>query len=231
MAQKYLQDKFIEALLKKYPRKASLSLVIADILKIERESAIRRLNNRVNFTINEMGILAEKLRISIDQLLFSDADNTTVSLKLHHPNSIASMEDYLVLVTPYLNQIKLAEYEKIEMGAVFNTLPLEFMIPYPHLIKFYYFKLGRYSIGGKEFSDFGKWEIPHSIKSFLNELQSIYDRIQSVFYIWNYITFFNIINDIKYFHTIGLVNNEDLGMLKEDIHHFLYDIEGYCGGN
>lgn len=231
MASKHLQEKFIEALLEKYPRKASLSLVIADILKIERESAIRRLSNRVNFTIDEMGILAQKLNISIDPLLFSDTGSTIISLRLHQPNSIVTLKDYLELVVPYLQQIERASYRDIEMGAIFNALPLEFLVPYPNLCKFYYFKLGRYSIGTKEFSNFNRWEIPDYIKSFLDRFQQVYNRASSIFYIWNYITLINLINDIKYFHAIDIINNESLAALKEETHHFLYNIEDYCGEN
>lgn len=64
-----LHDEFIAALHEKVPKRSELVIRISDLLCIEKESASRRLNGRVSFSIREMGILASELGISIDGLL------------------------------------------------------------------------------------------------------------------------------------------------------------------
>ena len=72
MKKKDLHDIFIEELQNRGIKKADLVYLISDILKLEKESAYRRLAGKVNFSVREMGILAKALNISLDSLLYQD---------------------------------------------------------------------------------------------------------------------------------------------------------------
>ena len=80
-----LHEEFTKALLKKNARKAELINTISDILRIERESAARRLYGKVLFSAQEIGILAKEFGMSLDALMYKSDDHQWFPLILQSP--------------------------------------------------------------------------------------------------------------------------------------------------
>ena len=226
-----LHNKFIEALKLKIPSKNKLVSVITDALRIERESAYRRLNGRVLFTVQEVGLLAAKLNISLDSLLHSDKAFTSMPFKIHSPLQASSLNDLAdLMLESHLSVISRMCEKNAEMGVVFDSLPIELCIPHTNLCKFMYFKWGHYFVGTNEFSEFKNWQLPPRIVQHNTELLEKYKKYKRIFYIWDIPVIWNLTKDIKYFHSIHVLDSDDVECIKADLHEMLYRIEEIARG-
>lgn len=226
-----LHYKFIEALKLKIPSKNKLVSVITDTLNIERESAYRRLNGRVLFTVQEVGILAVKLNISLDSLLYSDKAFTSMPFKIHKPLQARSLNDLAdLMLESHLSVISRMCENEAEMGVVFDSLPIELCIPHTNLCRFMYFKWGHYFVGTNEFAKFKNWLLPPRIVQHNSELIEKYKKYKRIFYIWDIPVIWNLAKDIKYFHSIYVLDHEDVGLIKKDLHEMLFRIEEIAKG-
>lgn len=226
-----LLDAFIKALSKKITKKSELVNFVANSLKIEKESASRRLNKKVYFTVSEMGMLAAKLGISIDGILkHKYAYTSPPAYALHPPKSVSSIDGLISGIETDLKLLKGVLNEITEYGLIFNSLPLEFIIPYSNLLKFGYFKWGYYYIGSEEYNNFSTWQVPNKLLSFNDDILDMYKKIQNITYIWDVTSIWCLAKDIEYFSNLRALNEEDVKLIKFDLHKMLHDIEKVSGG-
>lgn len=226
-----LLDAFIKALHNKINKRSDLVNYITDSLKIEKESASRRLNKKVYFSISEMGLLATKLGISIDGILKNkNGYSSPPSYTLHQPKSALSLDGLSDWIVSDLNLLGDVSRESASSGMIFNSLPIEFVIPYRSLLKFMYFKWGYYFIGSDEFNDFSSWQISPKLLSANDMIIDVYSRWESVTYIWDITSIYCLIEDVRYFSNLLALNQKDMESLKIDIHKMLYDLEKVAGG-
>ncbi len=219
-----LLENFINSLYEKINKRSELVLYIADVLSIERESANRRLNGKVQFTIQEMGKLCKKLGISIDCLMNNKNPNILPSLTTKTP--MAGHLDDLVLGLEFETR-KLEDIclEPVELGAAFSSIPLEFFSSYPTLEKFMYYKWGYFHVGSSEYDNYSSWEIPERLKKANQRLMMIDRKIKNRTYIWNPATVWSLAKEIKYFNNAHTIYNQDIDNIKADLHKMLDNIE------
>ena len=233
MRHSVLSNKFINALQQKINKRSHLVSFISETLEIERESASRRLNKSVNFTIEEMGMLALKLGISLDGLLYSNVEHFHFpSFVMHSPmelESINSLEFKIESDMESLNRIILSD--PAEYGAMFTYPPLEFLLPYNLLLKFAYFKWGYYYTRSSHFNNYATWKIPQKLLKLNEKLIGIISRLEKVFYIWDNCVIWSFVNDIIYFASIGSLNKNDVKLIKAELHTMLYNIEEMLKNN
>jgi len=222
-----LLNEFIETLNNNTSKRSELVYEICDLLNIEKESAYRRLGGRVQFTVDELGILAKKYGISIDNLLYEGY--RSVSFKMSQPlkSSVNHLKDEL---DGYLQNHENRFLEKTELGAILNSMPLEFYIPYPHLLKFMYFKWGHHFIGTEEYNDYANWHVPKVLSSLNVKLMDVYERYEKVLYIWNVSVIWNLMKELNYFYKMHLLNNDDFNLIKQDLHDIMCKIEKIVSG-
>lgn len=220
-----LNERFLIALKEKFSKQTALISAVEDILKIERESAYRRIKGTVQFTIREMGILAQRLNISLDNLIVDDLVNVS-HIYMVSPRTVESLDKVAQGVQEYLLKVKMIEdVPNGEMGVAYAHLPMEFYTPYYHLFKFIYFKWGNYYVGPEKFKDFSKWEIPDNILNYHSNVMSMYNRMNKMIYIWDKAIIWDLVKEIKYFASAGMIEDGDLNKIKNDIHHMLNDLE------
>ena len=220
-----LNESFLVTLKEKFSKQTALISAVEEILKIERESAYRRIKGSVQFTIREMGILAQRLNISLDNLLVDDQVNV-LHINTISPRTVDSLESIAQSVQKYLEKIKMIEdVPNSEMGVAYAHLPMEFYTPYYHLFKFIYFKWGNYYVGPEKFKDFARWKIPDNIVSYHSNVMSMYNRMNKMIYIWDKAIIWDLVKEIKYFASAGMIEDGDLNKIKSDIHHMLNDLE------
>lgn len=223
MEQAKLSKKFLSALTEKYPNKASLAEKLADLLMIEKVSIYRRLRGEIPFTLNETGIIAKEMDLSLDAVL-----------NLPHP------EDFLFvnLVLPLYNQFHGNDYPELvtftkkvenmvkhpgesELSLAYNWLPSIFYYNYKCLMKFYVFKLRyRYNETNQNviINTFDKLKDEDDMM--VNLQMALFKTIvqyKSITCIWDPSVVRAIVNDIKYFYTIHLLSEEDMAMLKQEL--------------
>ncbi|MDH6356249.1 helix-turn-helix domain-containing protein [Parabacteroides sp. PF5-9] len=222
-------ERFVELLLQKIPKRSLLVTEIADILKIERESASRRLSGRVLFTVEEVYKLAAVYGISLDGLLKEEENLSSFSLM---PPTVVKSFDTLINQTTDFMQYNWKLYEtEVEMGTVFDSLPLEFCIGFPELCKFLYFKWGHFFIGSEEFYHYSSWHLPPAILNYHRKLKEVYHRYESILYIWDTSVIRNLMSDILYFQKLYLLTAEEIKQIKQDIHNVLNNLEALSRGS
>jgi len=133
---KNLNKKFILALQEKLPEKASLPKFIMETLKIGKEATYRRLRGDVPFTFDEIAILAESLKISLDRLVGNYSENSALfnfnMVQTHH--TIEDYENTLMRYINYLSQIK--DDPEGYIIHILNTLSYSMYSPYKYLSRF-----------------------------------------------------------------------------------------------
>jgi len=227
MAEDDLLDIFINTLYKKINTRSELVHFIADTLMIEKVSASRRLNKKVYFSINEMGILSRRLGISLDSLLLNDNQfSFTAPYRLISPMSYKSINSLVKKIETIRNQLN----DLYEYGAFFSFPPIEFLAPYPNLSKFAYFKWGYYHVNSDEFSKFSLWKMPDEIIQINSWIMDIYNKLEKVLYIWDISTICDFVRDINYMHSIYLLDERDIKHLKNELHEMLNSIEQVADG-
>lgn len=221
-----LNDQFLKALNDKFSKQKQLIEVVGNILKIERESAYRRVKGIVQFSIRDMGLLAKNLNISLDGLMYDDEQTNVVRLHLLSPRKEESLENKAPKIGEYLEKIKaVIDYPDGEMGAIYTQLPTEFTIPYPNLFKFMSYKWGLYDVGPEACRDFTHWKVPEDIIHYNPNVLSAYNNIKKIIYIWDKAIISDLLNDLKFFASAGILNTDDVNNIKEEIHIMLNDLE------
>lgn len=233
MRHSVLSNKFINALKEKINKRSQLVSFISETLEIERESASRRLNKSVNFTIEEMGILALKLGISLDGLLYSNGEHFHFpSFVMHSPMELESINSLVLKVESDMESLdRILISGPAEYGAMFTYPPLEFLLQYGFLLKFTYFKWGYYYTSSSHFDNYATWEIPKKLLKLNDRLVGIISKLERVFYIWDNCVIWSFVNDIIYFASIGSLNEEDVKQIKAELHNMLYNFEEMLKNN
>ena len=225
-AQDCLLDRFINALHGKTEKRRELVQFISETLHIEKESASRRLNKKVYFSIDEMGILSTKLGISLDLLQSYDKGFPHLTAySLQAPMSLDSMNSLTLKIETSLHLLKDLCREPTEYGAFFSSLPIVFQIPYKNLLKFTYFKWGYYHIGPEKFSEYSSWSIPKEILDLNPKITDVCNKWTKVLYLWDISTIWNLVKDIKYFKSTYILDQKNAELIKKDLHEMLYNIE------
>lgn len=220
-----LLEDFINSLHEKITKRSELVLYISEALSIERESANRRLNGTVQFTIQEMGKLSKKLGISLDYLMQEKNAYLLATLKMKIPMSGPSIEDMIVNMESEAEKLEKIGMEPVEYGTAFSSMPLDFIIPYPYLEKFMFYKWGHFHVGAEEYDNFSIWELPERIRNANQKLMRFNNQIVNRIYIWNPVTIWSLVKELKYFKIIHAINEEDINHIKIDLHQMLDDIE------
>lgn len=226
MKMKNLYNDFVDTLKKMYPEKSTLAEKISDILAIEKASVYRRLRGEIPFTLNEAGIIAEKLQISLDKI---------IGLKALDQSSFVNM------ILPLYNQFNGKDYpemgafiEKVasvvkgkgsEMGMACNWIPSIFYYKYDHLLRFYIFKWGYRYNDTSYYNTFEK--VKQGDKMVESQAILLQNAVlhEKIICLWDPLVINAIVNDIKYFFSIRLINNEDLAILKQELSDLLQEVE------
>lgn len=226
MKQSDFLNNFISALYQKINKRNQLVSFISETLEIERESASRRLNQKVSFSIEEMGTLALKLGISLDGLLYSSGEHFHFpSFMMYSPMKVQSINSLTLAIESDVQHLGSILLEPTEYGCIFTYPPLEFVIPYKHLLKFTYFKWGYYYVGSADFENFSKWHVPKNLLRFNDQIVNLNSKLAKMLYIWDSSTIWSFVNDINYFASIGFLTFDDAKIIKDELHNLLYDFE------
>ncbi len=226
-----LHEKFVHALQQKMPSKSILVNILSEILKIEKESVYRRLNGKVNFSVNEIGIVAEHLNISLDALMHQSMEYHWIPLVLKYPMKTKSMDLlYEMIIKQGLDSVAEVGEKPMSYGSAFNSLPLEFYAFQPTLFKFMLFKWGHYFIGTDEYNCFSKWEVPSYFSDIPKRIEEIGQNVHNVLFIWDEGIIRNLVQEIKNFHRMHVITTEDKLHIQHDLRILLQQLEQYLKG-
>ena len=213
-------DKFIEALDKKYPKRSHLVQALKDLLGIEREAVYRRLRNEVVFSTREIIEISIAWNISIDRLI--GVSSGPIPFHLQPVNYIDPSEQELNFLRQIIESIySLKDFPDVEFMDVCNKLPRQFIAGYKYLNQFYLFKWKYQQSNEKQTVMYSQVKTSEAkLKLTADYYQAIKNVPQSNF-IFDYMLFDYLANDIRYFNAIGMITNEEKELIKNDLYNLL----------
>lgn len=226
-----LHEEFVKTLLEKNYRKSELTNIISDILRIERESAARRLSGKVQFSVQEIGLLAKEFGISLDALVHKSDNQQWFPLLLQSPVMLKSMDIICDVIDQNLIRTQEISQESAEYGSVHNSIPVEFFIYHPILTKFMFFKWGYYFVKTKEFDNFTEWKLPSRLLNLVERYENSVMNIDETLLIWDESLIASLVKEISNFHKMRIITTEEKNAIKEELKQLLTTLEQYIKGN
>jgi hypothetical protein len=220
-----LHTNVINAIKEKIPQNANIANVLTDILYIGKEAIYRRLRGEVPFTFEELAAISRTLGISLDNIAGS-ARQKSRPFQLELTEYVNPTEIDYSQMEEYINSLHASRKDPhTEFASSANVFQQTLYIGYDYLNKFYMFK-SLYQAGGV---DSVKSLDEIKISPRLNDIQKKYQEeamyIKHTFYIWDYMIFGYLVNDIKYYASIRYITQEDVAALKEDLLKFMDKME------
>lgn len=199
---------------------------ISDLLNMDEVSVYRRLRGAVRFSTDEMGVLAHRYNISLDDLLGEQPEGSYHSWKMDFPLivdengfNMEMMEQNIPLLRGFL------EEPETETGGAIGFLTRHFYMKYKELSRYMLFKWGHYYSDLDSFKRFDTIEMTDRLSDlFINHMRE-YSRIKHTFYIWDSNIISRLVKDIQYFRSISLIPDKDIALLKNEIFKMLDDYE------
>jgi hypothetical protein len=233
-----LHDTFLEVLKDKIPDKPEIANILAEMLSIKKEAVYRRLRGDVYFTFAEITTIARQLNISLDYVAGLVSPYRSHLFHLHVLDYFDTNETDYKMTTDYIAAIKAAgQAPYSEYGFATTTIPLHFSL-FHEAIYYLYILKWMYQFGGPEkvcpYSEIVFSERQKALnRQYLQEVTAV----KYTYYIWGEFFLVYLINDIKYFHSIRLLSNDEVIFLKKEIEYFLDHMEkmtiqgAYANGN
>jgi len=220
-----LHQDLLKAIRARVPQKANLTNVLVDILSIDKMAVHRRLRGEVSFTFSEIILIARKLGISLDEFAQVDSlRSKPFQLKMtEHVNpqeiDYEMMDGYI----DFLDAMKTAP--DAEMAGSTNIIPSFFYYKYTHLTRFYLFKWV-YQYGLSELPIYYKdIQIPERLRKLQQDTITCYRNFKMTNIIFDHLIFYYLVNDLKYFTNVHLIEPAELEIIKEELFCLLEDLE------
>lgn len=223
MSKKKLHERLIEELRHRIPNNSELVNALTDILYIGKEAIYRRLRGEVQFTLEEVSSIVYHLGISLDLL------NETSSLKRPFVFKIADFanpkkEDYSI-INEFVQFLEYIEEEAdTEMGMATKLIPDALHLNYSSIARFYLFKWIYQYDNQKPAKKYDQIKGSDRLLEILINMTNSIQHINYSYYIFDKRIFNNFVDDVKYFYNIGLINNNDIALLKDDLYACLENI-------
>lgn len=221
-----IQNAFVKALESKIPRKTKLADFISQNLYIEKETAYRRLRSEVQFSLREASILANKLEISLDELILNTTspsrEKVVLQLPPKGPKGVDLNQQNKDAIQ-YLEKITADGYS--ELGVALSGITFSLYLSYSLLFRFSMLKYINHADNIQTTIPFENTEKLDLAPEFRRQLHLLFRQITSTYYIWDRQIIPLLVNDIKYAQSVRLITEPEVQELKKEILRFLNDLE------
>jgi len=209
-------DHFMDIIMVKYPKKTQLIKELMDLLCIEREATYRRLRKEVAFPANEVVKIAAAWNISLDEIIGVNAGK--VFFQMQPINYLdPSKREFSNLQKRVRSVDLLRNSSGSEYMDVCNKLPRSLTAGFPFVYKFAIFKWAYQYNNERMEVLFSQTVVPEKVR---REVADFYQNIKYVAntsFIFDSMIFEYLINDIRYFHSILLITDEEKEQVKNDL--------------
>ena len=210
-------DSFIEALYLKHPKKSQLTEALMDLLSIERESAYRRLRKDIIFPVHELAKIASSWNISLDGIV--GINSNQVAFKMHLSNYVDPPEEQV----RYIKRIiKVCNSPNISYMEVSNKLPRSLTAGFSYIRRYQLLKwMYQFVKDEKKILPYSKIFFPAKVSGLVSDYYHAVKNVPSTTYIWDSRLFDFLVYDIRYFHSVFLITDEEKELIKQDLYAFL----------
>jgi len=226
MNKELLHTNILEAIKEKVPNKATLANQLVDILCIEKEAVYRRLRGDVAFTLTEIAHICSELGISLDNIISSSVSKKSKPFQLNVIDFSNPTESDYTMMERYVDALRNGIDDPYsELVDSTNTLPLAFYYGYKYLERFQLFKSLYQSGKTNTVKSFNEVQYPKRVEQLQREEALLTRQIKNSYYIFDPLIFQYLINDIQYYRSINLINEEDAKHLKTDLTRLINQLE------
>jgi hypothetical protein len=209
-------DAFMEIVNKKYPKNTQLINALIEILSLEREAIYRRLRREVNFTAHEIVTIASAWNISLDEITGINLGRIAFQMKImNYLDPSDEDANFLRYIIQSIENLK--HYPSTEFMDICNKLPRQLVAGYDNLNKFYLFKWVYQYSNAKEAIPFSQINVSEEKLKITNEYYNAIKQVPNSNFIFDCKIFEYLINDIRYFHSIYLITEEEKRQIKKDL--------------
>ena len=212
-----IQKNLLAVIQEKVPQEKNLATYLADKLVLGKESVYRRLRGEIHFTFDEIATLSLDLGFSIDNII-GTKNNENALFNIHMLQNLDYFDIYKGKMLEY-GQIfrKMGDNPDAEARVSCNTLPYYFHINHKNLSRFRIYKWlhQNQKIGVND--KFSKFELSEDILDIHRTFYQNIQKIPNVTVIVDNNIFWSAAKDIEYFYKRGLLSDEDLQLLREEL--------------
>lgn len=221
-----LHEEFLKVLKDRLPKKDIINTV-ADILKLEKDAAYRRLNGKVNFSVREVGIICDKLNISLDLLMGIRQENIyAFHLNITSEDPVQNYYEAMLNINQSMEYI--SRKPGIESYRAHRTLPGEFLYNYEFLSRVYtyilYYQLSPNNGDDIVIKSFAEIDVPDDLIQAQRHSTNWVHNFDS-YLVLDKQMFIDYIEIVKHFFFMGLMTQNDINMIKEELMLMINDME------
>lgn len=226
MSEKLLNVAFVEALNNKIPKKAQLADFITDALSIEKETAYRRLRSVTMFTFQEIALLCRKLSISIDEILINSEKEIPISnmmINSFYESGKQEQSEQQDFSYGFVREFVRQPYS--EFGSALKSIPYSLLDPYSHISKFYKLKYMLRKNDPHNKIQYKDVTLDNLDLEAVGGESNIYHQVRQTIYIWDKKIIPTIVEDVKYYRSLGIMDANEVKLLKNELLQFINDLE------
>lgn len=193
--------------------------LVAQTLGLPLNSAYRRLNGTVGFSLGEWVTLAKACGFSLDELLGEHpAPTAPSSVTLAMPHGKGAMKGYLrrlEALSDHLRGLQGGERQR----AVFTCkhLPVQCYAPYPSLNRYMIFRSLYLRENGSHNLTLSKVTVDSAIQLLQAQITEQLAATELAEYIVDSAIFSQLVDEIGFFHSMELIETEDKVRLKQEL--------------
>lgn len=214
---KNLNAIIIQKIMDSIPRHVKLAEFLMDKLGLCKESAYRRIRGDVAFTVEQLMDLSLELGFSIDELT-TQKNNGYILYKQKSLKSYEPKDTFVTMLETFYESIKKQYQAKNSYTIVtINRLSEIITINFENLFRFYYYKWVHQINDTSVNHSFSEIVLPPEIIALRKKILPYTGHHKSMTYILDPNTFYNTLSDIQYYRSRGLINDEELLLLKNEL--------------
>lgn len=221
-----LNEGLIEAIKERVPNCKNLAGLVMDTIFVGKEAAYRRLRGEVPFSFAEASEMSHRLGISLDNISNKNIpDSAIVHLDfVDYLNPIETYCEQNDRLTTVFNSVR--NDPSAVWYSASNTIPQVYPLEYDYLSRFLLFKWMYQHEKTHSIRHFSELKLNRELRFRQRRFVAASMSVPTTFFIWDRMMFYNLINDIKYFHDIHLITNGELKKLKDETYALLDKLEG-----
>ncbi len=203
-----LQNYLFDSVLAKYPKKVDAISALADLLGVGSDAVYRRVRGDSDLTPKEIGLIANKFKISVDSYIFNETDHISFQFN-PFVRTIKTFDDYLDDI--HADVRALGSIPDVMVYYASSEIPIFYYIAEPELFSFKLYVWGRsiWNFAYLQNEDFHFGLIPPNVLEKAKEVWRLY-KMQGSVEMWSLNIVDNTLNQIEYhFHTNSFKERKD----------------------
>ncbi|SBW02816.1 hypothetical protein [uncultured Dysgonomonas sp.] len=219
-----LKEILIKKVLENIPDKVKPVTHLTGILDIGRESAYRRLNGQIDFSLAEIVKLSSRLNFSLNEI-HNEYDDNLAAFEFYKNRLNQPEESFKSMLQALYNRMATVyEAKEKHTDIAVNRLIGTLALAHNHLYKFIYYKW-KHQFDNVPLNYYYRELVLSSDISNLIQKASYYQQRLSKTIILDEDILYNTIQEIKYYQDRQLISNDEVALIKGDLIDLLENFE------